>query len=66
MASGAGKYDALCTAVRESVEAVAGILIVLDGNKGDGFSCQTRSLRITDKLPAILRDVADQIEATKP
>lgn len=62
MAFGPGKYDDLCTAARASTEAAAVILIVLAGNKGHGFSCQTVAGDITDKLPAMLRNVADIIE----
>ncbi len=40
MTVGPGKYDDLCTYVREQANAEAVILIVLGGNKGSGFSCQ--------------------------
>lgn len=60
---GPGKYDDLCTKVRE--EAGGGdtgvILLILRGNKGNGFSCQA-TLHDTLRLPNLLREVADQIE----
>jgi hypothetical protein len=38
------------------------VLIIIDGNKGQGFSVQA-TLAVTMALPAILRAVADQLEA---
>lgn len=35
--------------------------MVIDGNKGQGFSCQM-DLESTLKLPELLRHMADQIE----
>jgi hypothetical protein len=58
---GPGKYDAECTFVREWTKATAAIVVVVNGNKGSGFSCQAPP-EIAAKLPAILRDMADQIE----
>jgi hypothetical protein len=62
MTLGAGKYDDLLTAAREGAKATSAVLIVLDGEKGPGFSCQA-PLAQTLTLPAILRFVADQVEA---
>lgn len=59
---GAGKYDQLCTYVREQAGAQGALLLVLGGTKGPGFSLQA-DLVTTLRLPAILRDLADQIEA---
>jgi hypothetical protein len=64
MALGPGKYDDLCTYVREQVGiTVKGggvMLIVLGGNKGNGFACQA-DLRTTLLLPDMLEDIAKQI-----
>lgn len=60
---GPGKYDALLTQARELASAHNAILIILDGDKGPGFSCQTTVPVLTLQLPDILRAVADQIEA---
>ena len=58
---GPGRYDDLCTLVRASAEAEGAIVIVIDGTRGAGFSCQG-TVEVINKLPQILRDVAGQIE----
>jgi hypothetical protein len=63
MPIGAGKYDELCTYVRSETRAIGAIVMVLDGNKGSGFSVQA-DLETTMQLPALLRQTADQIEAS--
>lgn len=60
MPMGSGKYNNECTLVREKTDAKGVLLIVLDGKKGSGFSCQADAL-ITLKLPAMLEDIARQI-----
>lgn len=60
---GAGKYDEACTQARLLTNAAGVILIVYDGEHGDGFSAQLEST-ITTCIPAVLRQVADQIEAS--
>lgn len=64
MAVGPGKYDDVCTLVREQVgigdEGGGVIVIVLGGNKGNGFSCQA-DLRTTLLLPDMLEEIARQI-----
>ena len=62
MTIGPGVYDAEATAARESTNAQAVVLIVVRGDKGSGFSCQALEDVILD-LPAVLRSLADQIEA---
>jgi hypothetical protein len=59
---GPGKYDDLATRAREAAEAGAVILIVLDGNKGSGFSMQAHGMIMTEGLPMLLRRLADDIE----
>jgi hypothetical protein len=61
MPVGPGKYDELCTYVREQVEAEGAILIVLNGKRGTGFSVQG-TVEVHLKLPSILREMANQIE----
>jgi hypothetical protein len=61
MAHGPGRYDVLCTEVREKTEADGVVLMVFNGNKGQGFSCQLTPL-LTHLIPNLLREVADQIE----
>jgi hypothetical protein len=62
MALGPGKYDDLCTHVRETAKAEGALVIVVNGSNGSGFSCQA-GLVTTAKLPTMLRIIADQIEA---
>jgi hypothetical protein len=64
MAIGPGKYDALATVAREAAKAKAVILLVIDGNKGSGFSVQADAGTVL-ALPALLRKVADDIEETE-
>ena len=70
MALGPGKYDDVCTMVRQQVgiggDVLAGgvIVIVFGGNKGSGFSCQADPAT-TLALPDILERVARQIRATQ-
>lgn len=59
---GAGKYDDLCTEAREKAYAVGAILIIIQGNKGWGFSVQA-PLEEMVNLPECLRNIADTIEA---
>lgn len=61
---GPGKYDALCTLVREQAEAVLVAVIVMGGNHGSGFAVQTVDPSLSARLPGILRDMADEIERT--
>jgi hypothetical protein len=64
MAIGPGKYDDLCTYVREQAKAKAAVIMVFEGADGSGFSCQA-DLATTLRLPALLRQMADEIEASK-
>jgi hypothetical protein len=62
---GPGKYDDLCTLVRERAgitEDSGGgvVLIIFNGNKGNGFACQTDP-EILLLLPDILQNVARQM-----
>ena len=61
MAQGPGKYDDLATYVRTESHAQAAIVIVIGGNKGDGFSVQAIG-EVTRALPSLLRIMADQID----
>lgn len=69
MAIGPGKYDDICTMVRERVgigdEGGGVIVIVFGGNRGNGFSCQA-DLATTLALPEVLEETARQIRASTP
>jgi hypothetical protein len=63
MAMGPGKYDDVCSMVREQVGLTrrGGVLvIVMGGEKGPGFSYQG-DLATMALLPPLLEDVARQI-----
>jgi hypothetical protein len=60
---GPGKYDDLCTYVRTESKARGAIVIVFDGDKGQGFSAQL-DIEDTLKMPSVLRAMADDIEAS--
>ncbi len=61
MAHGPGKYDDVCTLAREEANAEGAILIIINGDKGTGFSSQA-TLAQTQQLPSILRSMAAEIE----
>jgi hypothetical protein len=61
--NGPGKYDDACTVAREMTSAVACVLIVIEGDQGNGFSVQTLEPDLIPVLPALLREVARGIEA---
>lgn len=62
MLEGPGKYDDLCTHAMEKSDAHAVLLIVVEGNKGSGFSVQARDVDFPSQVPDLLRRVADRIE----
>lgn len=59
---GPGKYDELCTEVRDKAKADGAIVLIFNGEKGSGFSCQA-PLPVIMSLPSMLRSMANQIEA---
>jgi hypothetical protein len=65
MPEGAGKYDDLCTYVRETADADGAIVIIFGGNKGGGMSIQG-NLSVLTSAPDILRAVIDEIERSQP
>jgi hypothetical protein len=60
--NGPGKYDRLCTLVRDAAEAEGAVVIIFNGFLGTGFSVQTRP-EIINNLPAILEQAAADIRA---
>lgn len=58
---GPGKYDDLCTLIREQSKAKAAIVIIVGGDKGQGFSCQAEDPAYLANLPAMLELMAQQI-----
>ena len=66
MALGPGKYDDAATVVMEMTKAAGVLVIVMGGDRGQGFSFQGVSIELIRQVPAMLRTVADQIEADLP
>lgn len=60
MPVGPGKYDDLCTHVRQEANALGVIVIVIGGESGDGFSVQA-PMDVQLRLPYVLRHIAGQI-----
>jgi hypothetical protein len=65
MALGPGKYDDVCTELRQKTAAEGVIVIVLNGTKGSGFSAQL-PLLTQFEIARLLRSVADQIDDSGP
>jgi len=63
MTLGPGKYDKECTVARESTHAEGVIMIVLNGDRGCGFSAQA-SPGVLAVMVDLLRNTADQLEAS--
>ena len=63
MPIGPGKYDDLCTMVREQAKASSAIVIVFDGDRGPGFSCQATGM-VTLQLPLMLEQIAAEMRAS--
>jgi hypothetical protein len=55
-----GRYDDLCTYVREQAQARSVIVIVIDGTRGSGISSQGAPTDLAE-LPAILEYAAADI-----
>jgi len=65
MATGPGRYDDLCTYVREQAQARGTIVIVIGGNRGEGFECQLdyeTMLRVPDLLESMAKQIRDDME----
>ena len=63
MALGPGKYDDLVSEIMERTKADGIILAVFGGEGGDGFEAQL-PFPLTERIPDILRAMADEIEKT--
>jgi hypothetical protein len=66
MSTGPGKYDGEATWVQARTQAHGVLLMIIEGNKGNGFSIASfdiqATLEITLSLPKLLREMANQIE----
>lgn len=68
MPLGPGKYDDMCTMVREATGAQAVVVVIVGGSRGDGFSVQAEQCEdpkankiIWATIAGSLRAVAKQI-----
>jgi hypothetical protein len=59
---GPGKYDDVLTEAREKTKADGAVLIVMGGDKGDGFAVQVPIEKLFG-LPDVLEYMAKQIRA---
>lgn len=58
--NGPGKYDDLCTHVREAAKAQGAVVIIINGEHGQGFSVQGDIATLLH-LPDMLDQVSAQI-----
>jgi hypothetical protein len=58
-----GKYDDVCTKVREETNAAAVAVMVVAGNQGHGFSIQAIAKEVVSFLPQMLDQAAAAIRA---
>jgi len=65
MPEGPGKYDDLCTLVRERAGADGAIVIVFGGALGSGFSVQMPGW-LMPSVPGVLERVAAEIRGEEP
>jgi len=66
---GPGKYDDLCTLVRERSGGKAVIICIFDGDQGTGMSAQfdlKEDPTLIFTVPLVLRQAADRIEEGGP
>lgn len=63
MALGPGKYDDVCTHVRELAGAETAVVIIVNGKLGSGFSVQSRDPTFDRTVPGLLETLAAQIRA---
>ena len=59
---GGGKYGEYPEEILKETKAGTVVLIVIGGDKGHGFSIASRDFLLDQKLPRLLRYIADDIE----
>jgi hypothetical protein len=60
--NGPGKYDDACAQAMATTKAVGVLMIVIEGNKGNGVSFKTLDPLVIGAMPTLLRALADEIE----
>lgn len=69
MAVGPGKYDRVCTELREAMGADAVVVIILNGKRGTGFSMQASpqaARAMPDLLEVVVKGMRDDIKGLVP
>ena len=61
MTTGPGVYDVECTVVRERTRAAGVLLLVIEGDRGNGFSAQFTHPTLVGAIPQLLRQIADEM-----
>lgn len=59
--NGPGKYDDECKAVKASTNAVGVLLMVVEGDRGNGVSFRTSEPELMRILPRMLEQIAQQM-----
>jgi len=62
LSTGPGRYDDACTAARQATDASSIVLLVIGGNRGSGYSVQAVDPQLLERLPGLLRFVAEEIK----
>lgn len=69
MALGKGQYDDQLTQAREAVKGEGGLLIIINGDKGSGFSCQLNPYflqRVPEMLEQMAAEIRKDLQDVKP
>lgn len=59
---GGGKYEPECTQAMQASNAAACVLIILDGDRGSGFSISARVNVPPSTIASLLRQVATELD----
>lgn len=63
MPIGPGRYDNECQTIHETSKADVVMLLIVNGDKGSGFSLSSKEYKFIKEMPAMLRYMAEKIEA---
>lgn len=64
MPMGPGAYDDICTDARQKARARGALLVIIGGERGEGFSCQATPADLAT-LPEILETVAAELRRSR-
>ncbi len=66
MPEGPGKYDDLCVDILRKTNAECVLVVVVNGNRGSGFSVNSVNHKIVFEIPEMLEHMAEQIRDSFP